>query len=158
MKKLSLLLSASFFLFLTMGCDLSGESANDLIAEAEDAYAASTESATTSGATTTSTDTATSSSSTAGFLWKPVSESNGNLVVLLPSSTQGRTQQVCTISGAFGSESAPMRHETHNGGRPHFYFGKPGGSYGTNITVQAPLTDGSIFSTVVADGSARTEK
>lgn len=49
-----------------------------------------------------------------------------------------------------------MRHETHNGGRPHFYFSKPGSSYGTNITVQAPLTDGSIFSTVVANGAART--
>lgn len=98
------------------------------------------------------------STSYGGFLWKPVSESTGNLVILTPSNTRGRTEGRATISGSFGSESAPLRGESHNGGRPHFYFSKPGSSYGKNITVQVPLTDGSVFSVVVPDGSQRFER
>lgn len=93
-----------------------------------------------------------------GFLWKPISESTGNLVVLLPHSTYRRTEGTATISGDFGTESAPMRGEDDNGNRPHFYFSRPGAAYGGNITVQAPLTDGTIFSTVVPHGSRRTSK
>ncbi len=93
-----------------------------------------------------------------GFLWKPYSESSGGLVILTPhGATYGKTQQVATISGSFGSESAPLRHETHNGDRPHFYFSQRGSSYGTNITVQVPLTDGSVFSVVVPNGADRYE-
>jgi hypothetical protein len=93
-----------------------------------------------------------------GFLWKPRSESTGGLVVLTPNgSTFGRTQGKATLSGSFGSESAPLRHENHNGDRPHFYFPSPGASYGANITVQVPLTDGSVFSVVVPNGAERFE-
>lgn len=93
-----------------------------------------------------------------GFLWKPRSESTGGLVVLLPPTTRGRTEGVATISGSFGTESAPLRHENHNGGRPHFFFSKHGSAYGSNITVQAPLTDGSLISVVVPEGAQRFEK
>src|SRR5690606_3680161 len=93
--------------------------------------------------------------SQSGFLWKPHSESTGNLAVLLPPTTRGRTTGVATISGSFGTESASLRGESHNGGRPHFYFSKHGSAYGSNITVMAPLTDGSVFSIVVPNGSQR---
>jgi len=78
-------------------------------------------------------------------------------VILTPQATRGRTEGVATISGSFGTESAPMRHEHHNGGRPHFYFDRHGREYGTNITVTVPLTDGSVYSAVVPNGAVRTE-
>ena len=93
-----------------------------------------------------------------GFLWKPFSESTGGLVVLTPNpATFGKTEGVATISGEFGTETAPLRHETHNNNRPHFYFSMPGSAYGNNITVQVPLNDGSVFSVVVPNGSQRYE-
>lgn len=93
-----------------------------------------------------------------GFLWKPHSESSGGLVILTPhGSTHGKTQRIATVSGSFGSESAPMRHESHNGDRPHFYFPQRGDAYGQNVTVQVPLNDGSVFSVVVPNGADRFE-
>ncbi|MEX2607352.1 MAG: hypothetical protein WD708_08405 [Kiritimatiellia bacterium] len=131
MKKFSLVLLTTFSLLSFTGCELvSGSTSRPSLSEAE----------------------------LPGFLWKPVAESTGALVVLLPPGTRGRTEGVATISGSFGSESAPLRHEHHNGGRPHFYFSKPGGAYGANITVQAPLTDGSIVSVIVPIGAHRFEK
>lgn len=145
---------------ITTGCDLSSDSANSLVDDIQaeaNAQEASSESNSSSSSSSTPTTSGAVSVGAGGFLWKPVSESTGNLVILLPSSTRGRTQQVATISGAFGSESAPMRHEIHNGGRPHFYFSQPGAAYGTNITVNAPLTDGSVYSIVVPNGAGRFE-
>lgn len=148
--------------FITTGCDLSSSSASDLVDDINEEVerrevASSNNSSSNENRSSSPPSSGAVSIGAGGFLWKPVSESTGNLVVLLPASTRGRTQQVATISGAFGSESAGMRHEHHNGGRPHFYFSRPGAAYGTNITVQAPLTDGSVFSIVVPNGAARTE-
>lgn len=92
-----------------------------------------------------------------GFLWKPDSESTGNLVVLLPGKLHKRTLGKATLSGSFGSETVNMRHEHHNGNRPHFYFSRPGSAYGTNIKVTAPLIDGSTYTTTVPNGAQRME-
>ncbi|MEX2607351.1 MAG: hypothetical protein WD708_08400 [Kiritimatiellia bacterium] len=158
------ILSLFLILFALTGCDLSSSTGADLLDQYGNTVPAEQN---TDAAETPPTQTDTTpppaqsgngqsgSVSQSGFLWKPDSESTGNLVVLLPPSTRGRTQGVATISGSFGTESASMRHEHHNGGRPHFYFSKPGSAYGSNITVQAPLTDGSVFSIVVPNGSQR---
>lgn len=66
------------------------------------------------------------------FVWKPQSESNGRLVVLLPASYA--SVQSITISGSGGRESA-SRSAIANGGRPHYRFSRPGSAYGHNITV-----------------------
>lgn len=67
-----------------------------------------------------------------GFVWKPISESNGKLVVLLPSSF--RNVSSITVRGSGGSSSAG-RGSIANGGRPHYRFSRSGGSFGHNITV-----------------------
>lgn len=66
------------------------------------------------------------------FVWKPQSESNGRLVVLLPASYAG--VQSITVVGSGGRESA-SRSAIANGGRPHYRFSRSGGAYGHNITV-----------------------
>ena len=93
-----------------------------------------------------------------GFLWKPVSESTGTLVILTPhDATFGKTLGHAILTGTFGSETAPLRHEHHNGKRPHFYFAQPGPAYGRNIKVEVPLRDGSVFTLMVPNGATRFE-
>ena len=92
-----------------------------------------------------------------GFLWKPVSESNSKLVVLLPTQYTGDVSGVFVANssgdildqGAFGG--------VHNGDREHYRFPKPGASYGDNVYVVADLKDGTSVYWIVADGSERTQ-
>ena len=160
-------------LFLATGCDLSTTSGDDLLADVE---AALNEAGITQEDIQQEIDNANQPETTSapedpvvvasgpipsgiccGFLWKPISESTRNLAILLPQATRGRTQGIATISGSFGSESAPLRFEDRNGGRPHFFFEQPGAAYGRNVTVQVPLTDGSVYSVVIPDGAQRWE-
>lgn len=68
-----------------------------------------------------------------GFLWKPVSESNGNLVVLLPRGERSGNVSIRDFennlldTGKFSG--------IHNGGREHYRFSKPGSGYPENCKV-----------------------
>ena len=143
---------------LFAGCNLGdGSSSSEVeaqveaqLAEQEAATAASEaeQRAAQESASSSSSDSGSSSASSGstgggsgGFLWKPVSESNGRLVVLLPGSLRGRVSG-CSISGSFGSETGSFAGDTHNGRRPHYRFSKPGRSYGSNITVTARTSSG----------------
>jgi hypothetical protein len=140
-KSLLSLLAVASLTLLTISCDLdSGSSGNSSLSIEESAL-----------------QIAENPAAFSGFLWKPHSESTGGLVVLTPYNTHMRTEGQATISGDFGTETAPMRHENHNGNRPHFYFTQHGSTYGNNVTVQVPLNDGSVFSVVVPQGAARYE-
>lgn len=90
-----------------------------------------------------------SGGSNGSFLWKPNSDSDGNLVVILPSSFKNVSS--VSIHGSGGSASAG-RGAIANGGRPHFRFGRSGGSFGHNITIS-----GGGRSWRVSNGSERTE-
>lgn len=97
-----------------------------------------------------------------GFLWKPVSESTGKLVVLLPSQMTGNVlrDQVVISSNADGSgliETGSFAGDTHNGGREHYRFSKSGSGYGKNIYVYARLKDGGQQSWFIPDGASRVE-
>ena len=93
-----------------------------------------------------------------GFLWKPVSESTGDLVVLLPSAYRGgRVASTKVYSGGAFLEQGRYTGDA-NGNRPHYRFSKSGASYGKNITVVATLQDGvTQQSWSVPDGARRTE-
>ena len=90
-----------------------------------------------------------SSSGGGGFLWKPVSDSNGNLVVLLPSQYNGKVSSV-SVNGEKGSFSGIA-----NGNRSHWRFSKPGAAYGSNARVVAATSGGNV-SWTVPNGGART--
>ena len=65
-----------------------------------------------------------------GFLWKPVSESTGKLVVLLPNSYRKRISSVRVMLGERNLESLTFAGDTHNGARPHYRsFTKSGRSF-----------------------------
>lgn len=82
--------------------------------------------------------------STGGFVWKPVSESNGKLVILLPSSYTSRRPSVSILDAngqVLESRSTPSTC-SHNGNRCHYRFSKPGAGYGTNLKVVATFSGG----------------
>ena len=93
------------------------------------------------------------------FLWKPVSEGDGKLVILLPNSYRKRVTK-CVISNDAGGanvvEQGRFHNDTHNGMRVHYRFSKVGRDYGDNIFTVAFLTDGSTKSWAIRDGASRT--
>lgn len=92
-----------------------------------------------------------------GFLWKPVSDSNGKLVVLLPSKLAGQAKSV-EVQDASGRTLAKGRYTGDaNGGRPHFRFDKPGAAFGQDVRVVATLADGRKVSYAIKNGAARND-
>lgn len=95
-----------------------------------------------------------------GFLWKPVSESDGNLVILLPPSLRGQVERVelhreMPPSSATLIETGRFSGDTHNGGRPHFRFADPGSTYGSNVHVVAYGADGAAHTWNIPHGAER---
>lgn len=84
------------------------------------------------------------------FLWKPASDNDGCLVILLPASVNASG---VTVNG----EAHKAYTGRANGNRQHYRFRKPGASYGVNVAVVAKLTAGGVKTWTVPNGSARWE-
>lgn len=95
-----------------------------------------------------------------GFLWKPVSDSNGNLVVLLPTTLRGLIDKV-EIHSALPPDATTLIEEgdfsgdEHNGQRPHFRFDSPGSEYGNDVYVVAYKNDGETVTWNISNGAER---
>lgn len=89
------------------------------------------------------------------FLWKPISESDGKLVILLPSGLTGLVEGV-TIQTPDGKviESGNFKGVA-NGGREHFRFSRDGGSFPDGAAVVIKLRDGSEQRIVIKETSDR---
>lgn len=96
----------------------------------------------------------TGSGSLSGFVWKPISEGDGRLVVLLPSSYVGRVSGVTVRRGGAVLESGRFSGNT-NGNRPTYRFSKPGAGYGTGLTVVATLRTGGSVTWNIPNGGSR---
>ena len=96
-----------------------------------------------------------------GFLWKPVSDSDGKLAVLLPKSFAGQIEKLEVHSSLPPSDSSKVAEGSYkydsNGGRPTFRFSKPGASYGDNLYVVAFKKDGSTATWDIEDGGKRND-
>ena len=91
------------------------------------------------------------------FLWKPIAESTGKLVILLPCDYRPGQVASVLVSGNVTESKAP-RSETANGDRLHAFLSRPGADFGANITISAIAPDGSVLATWhVADGSQRSD-
>jgi len=80
-----------------------------------------------------------------GFLYKPVSESDGNLVVLLPSSMSGSVSEVSILDSNGEILDQGRGLGDYDDGRPLFRFSSPGSDYPENITVAALMTNGEEY-------------
>ncbi len=96
---------------------------------------------------------------TSGFLWKPVSDKDGNLAVLLPARLTGRVKSVAILSpdGSRTLQSGKYAGNG-NGGREHFRFSKPGGDFPDGSIVLIKLHDGSRKHMTIGDTAARMQK
>lgn len=84
-----------------------------------------------------------------GFLWKPVSDSDGKLVILLPTTMKGRVRSVRILSPNGAEVIARGRSTGYaNGDRQHFRFTKKG----------AHFPDGALVSIVGFGGTERRLK
>jgi hypothetical protein len=98
-----------------------------------------------------------SGSGDTGFLYKPVSESDGKLVVLLPPRLTGLVKGL-TLIGPNGEIIEQGRYTGNgNGGREHFRFSKPGAQYPDGLTVQATLATGELVRYIIRETSERAE-
>ena len=90
-----------------------------------------------------------------GFLFKPVSDSDGKVAVLLPSSLTGTIEKVVfeTINGEVLEEG--RYSGVGNGGREHYRFSKTGAEYESNLVVNVFMKDGTNKTYEISDPSKR---
>lgn len=94
-----------------------------------------------------------------GFLWKPVSDSDGKLAILLPSAISEEVVDVKLLSPDHSKVLATGRFTgIGNGDRAHFRFAKPGDGYPAGLIVQATLKDGTTFEHRISRPNSRNEK
>ena len=84
------------------------------------------------------------------LLWKPASDSDGNLVVLLPAMFNGIIDGGVTVNGEKGRFTSVA-----NGNRSHFRFSKPGSAYGSNAQVKWS-SNGKPYTVTIPNGATRT--
>lgn len=90
------------------------------------------------------------------FLWKPVSESNGKLVVLFPSQLRIESVQSITINDQF--RPSRTSQDGANGDRIHARFDKPGKDYGNKAIVKVTTKSGQEFTWTIPRGKDRYEQ
>lgn len=92
-----------------------------------------------------------------GFLYKPVSDNNGKLVVLMPSKLAGMVASV-KLYDPEGTLLESGRYTGNgNGGRDHYRFKRTGGDYPDGLFVEATLTTGDNIVYHIKETSQRTE-
>lgn len=91
------------------------------------------------------------------FLFKPISDSDGRLALLLPPKLAGLVSGVKLI-GPNGKELESGRYAGNgNGGRDHYRFSQPGGNYPDGLTVEVALKTGEMVRYLIRETSQRTE-
>ena len=94
-----------------------------------------------------------------GFLWKPVSDKNGDLVVLLPKKLTGKVEEVRILSPDGKRTLGKGKYSgIGNGDREHFRFSKPGSGYPDGAIVYIKLDNGSTRHVKIGDTSRRIER
>ncbi len=90
-----------------------------------------------------------------GFVYKPESEKNGNLVILLPAQMAGEVAELLLKDENGNEVENGQDYGYANGGRQHFRFDKPGADYPSNLTVEVRMSDGSIVEYKIPNPSER---
>ena len=94
-----------------------------------------------------------------GFLWKPTSDKNGDLVVLLPKKLTGKVEEVRVLSADGKKTLGKGKYSgVGNGDREHFRFTKPGSAYPDGSIVYIKLEDGTTRHLRINDTSRRIER
>lgn len=92
-----------------------------------------------------------------GFLWKPVSEANRNLVVLLPASLTDGFRETFLADADGNIIERGVFSGVHNGGREHYRFSRPGAAYGRDLFVLGQDRNGNRVHWPISNGGSRIE-
>ncbi|MEY4668043.1 MAG: hypothetical protein RL518_742 [Pseudomonadota bacterium] len=92
-----------------------------------------------------------------GFLYKPQSDNNGKLVVLMPSKLAGMVAGVKIYDPSGNLLESGRYTGNGNGGRDHYRFKKTGSAYPDGLRVEATLTTGDKVTYRIGETSQRTE-
>ncbi|MCX6115435.1 MAG: hypothetical protein NTV65_09535 [Proteobacteria bacterium] len=95
----------------------------------------------------------------AGFLWKPESDKNQKLAILLPPNLAGKVAEVIVLSpdGKLTLQRGKYSG-VGNGAREHYRFSKAGSEFPDGSIVVIKLKDGTTKHMVINETSARLEK
>jgi hypothetical protein len=91
------------------------------------------------------------------FLWKPVSDSDGKLVILLPSSLSATSVSVSGPNFNETVEKGGRNGSRGNGQREHYRFGKSGKDMQGPVQVTVALENGSSKTINIAKPAERNE-
>jgi len=104
-------------------------------------------------------DPGTSLNRNAGFLWKPESDKNQKLAILLPPNLAGKVAEVIVLSPDGKLTLQRGRYSgVGNGAREHYRFSKAGSEFPDGSIVVIKLKDGTTKHMVIKETSARLEK
>jgi hypothetical protein len=93
------------------------------------------------------------------FLWKPESDKDKKLAVLLPSNLQGKVKDVTVVSPDGSRTLAKGTYSgVGNGDREHYRFSKPGGEYPDGSILLVKMRDGTSQKVTIKETSRRLEK
>ncbi len=98
-----------------------------------------------------------------GFLWKPVSSSDGKLAILLPATLTGSIEKVELYSALPPTEKTKLAQgrfsgtNVNEGNRSNFRFPKKGDEYGDQVFVVVTKSDGTTVTYEIDDTSKRID-
>lgn len=93
------------------------------------------------------------------FLWKPESDKDGKLAILLPKRITGRVKSVKILSPDGSQVLAKGKYSgVGNGDREHYRFNKAGGKYPDGAIVVVELEDGRKVHQKIGETSDRFER
>lgn len=90
-----------------------------------------------------------------GFLFKPVSDTSGKLVILLPSSMTHDVRAVNLKTSSGKLVEAGQYAGIGNGNREHFRYNMPGSGYPKDLVVEVTLNNGKTVNYKIPDPSQR---
>ena len=93
----------------------------------------------------------------AGFLWKPISDSDGKLAILLPPTLTGKVSGVRVLSPAGDVLANGRSGGVGNGDREHFRFDRQGGAFPNGAMVEITLKSGEVKRIEIGDTASRSE-
>ena len=163
------LLSGFAAALLLAGCDLPSNATTASAAAANKTTAATTTTTTANPAAapaaakpvTEDTPRSATDGAGLGFLWKPVSDSNGKLAVIFPREYTGKIART-SVHSAFPVSDGNRLDDgtfstTGNGNRMTWRFPKPGSGYPANCYATAYLKDGSSISYYIPTPGSRLD-
>lgn len=98
----------------------------------------------------------TSLSRSGQFVWKPESDKDGKLAIVLPSRLTGKVKSVAILSPDKSKILAKGKFSgVANENREHFRFSKAGGGYPDNSIVMITMKDGKTYNVKIKESSDR---